>query len=194
MIQWCRTLLNPYFQRIIRKTHGSPLTSSHPLDLVVLLRTCVSIWRTCHVLSCNNRNKFQIPNQKMSQGIPIHQIQEQLVLSHSLIHQVLIKVKVIVTEDEESGGESEASLCCCWRSIACTKHWWCIHGFTIFKPSSQLASLFIVKQRSELGALRDVELVFWIVVLLWSLYILFLKSYFHKTSFGFQFSYSRLPG
>lgn len=91
MIQQCRILLNQYFPKITLKTHDSALTSSHPLDLVVLLRIYASIWKTCHVWSCNNRNKFLILTQIMNLQAPVHQIREP-VLSQSLTQQVLMKV------------------------------------------------------------------------------------------------------
>lgn len=107
MIQQCGTLLNPFFQKTILKIHGLPLTSSHPLDLVVSLRTFVNTWRICQGSSCSNRNQSLSQSQTMGQGVLILQIQDHLVLSLS---RTQVRMKATTTK-EERGGESEAVLC-----------------------------------------------------------------------------------
>ena len=91
----CRTRLNLFSQGIIPRTLDFPLTFSLPLGLVVSRRICVSIWRTCHGLSWNNRNQHLNQNQNqnlvINLGALVHPIQKVLVLSQ--IRQVLMKVK-----------------------------------------------------------------------------------------------------
>lgn len=107
-IQQCRNHLNLSSLKITQRTQGLQSTSLPPLVLEASQRISESTWRTCRVLSCNNRSKLR--NQNLDHHLDPTVLVPSLNLNRNH-HLLLARMKATERRGSEEDDLEEAISC-----------------------------------------------------------------------------------